>query len=160
MIPALPPSPPAIYCAAETTALINLEVITDCMAMHESGKVDRTMGRKGELGRYQFDYATWRIYTDAPFDQAMDYPTAHRVALVHAEYLARKLAPMADSPESLIYLIAAGWVSGAESVAHGFIGPNAIAEGEAVVQLYFDALNLKLPLRKAIPRPKSKEPML
>ncbi len=134
---ALPP--PAIYCQASLSSLVKEDAALDAIAMYESNNVDKTVGAKGELGRWQLSYDTWRIYTDASFDLAFDYKTANRVARTHFEFLAEKLQHMADSPESLVYLIAAAWCSGWRNVNDGYISPGAVKEAESVVNLYISA---------------------
>lgn len=71
-------------------------------------------GQFGELGPYQFREATWRMYTQAPFSQALDRHTADAVAVKHYDWLKSQLERhgLAATP----YRIALAWNGGIGAV--------------------------------------------
>lgn len=54
----------------------------------ETGNNVHAHGRRGELGAYQFTFATWRQHTRLPFHDAATH-RADYVALAHLAYLKR-----------------------------------------------------------------------
>lgn len=84
-------------------------------------------GHFGELGPYQFREATWRMYTQAPFSQALDRRTADVVAVKHYNWLKAQLERRGLSASP--YLIALAWNSGISAVFAG--NPSAAAEDYA-----------------------------
>jgi hypothetical protein len=74
-------------------------------------------GQYGELGPYQFRESTWRMYTQAPFSQALDRRTADVVAVKHYNWLKAQLEShgLAATP----YRIALAWNSGIGAVVAG-----------------------------------------
>ncbi|HVS51243.1 MAG TPA: hypothetical protein VHD62_02715 [Opitutaceae bacterium] len=74
-------------------------------------------GPCGELGAYQFRFATWRMHTKAPFASALDRRMSDIVAVSHYEWLKRGLeqAHLAASP----YNIALAWNGGLDAVIAG-----------------------------------------
>jgi hypothetical protein len=76
-----------------------------------------TPGRRGELGAYQFRYATWKMHTDIPFYRAVDKSVSDVIAVRHYEWLKRGLerARLPASP----YNIALAWNSGLAATVAG-----------------------------------------
>lgn len=74
-------------------------------------------GPRGELGPYQFRVTTWRMYTSAPFTQALDRPTSDLIAVQHYEWLKSGLesARMPVTP----YNIALAWNGGLAAAIAG-----------------------------------------
>lgn len=48
-------------------------------------------GQLGELGPYQFREQTWKMYTQAPFSQALDRQSSDAVAVRHYDWLRSEL---------------------------------------------------------------------
>jgi len=71
-------------------------------------------GRRGELGAYQFREQTWRMYTRAPFSQALDRHWSDAVAIRHYDWLKSELERR--GVEASPYRIALAWNGGISSV--------------------------------------------
>lgn len=88
-------------------------------AIHKLENPNNTMrvGRFGERGPYQFRFATWRMHTDLPFEQAHDRAVADVIAIKHYEWLKRGLeaARLPATP----YNIALAWNGGLDAVIRG-----------------------------------------
>ncbi len=76
-----------------------------------------TPGPRGELGAYQFRYATWKMHTDIPFYRAVDKSVSDVVAVKHYEWLKRGLE-RARLPATA-YNIALAWNSGLAATVAG-----------------------------------------
>lgn len=76
-----------------------------------------TPGPRGELGAYQFRYATWKMHTDIPFYRAVDKSVSDTIAVKHYEWLRRGLE-RARLPASA-YNIALAWNSGLAATVSG-----------------------------------------
>jgi hypothetical protein len=76
-----------------------------------------TPGPRGELGAYQFRYATWKMHTDLPFYRAVDKSVSDVIAVKHYEWLKRGLE-RARLPATA-YNIALAWNSGLAATVAG-----------------------------------------
>lgn len=76
-----------------------------------------TPGPRGELGAYQFRYATWKMHTDIPFYRAVDKIVSDTIAVRHYEWLKRGLE-RARLPATA-YNIALAWNSGLAATVAG-----------------------------------------
>jgi hypothetical protein len=74
-------------------------------------------GPCGELGAYQFREATWRDYTAAPFQRALERPVSDAVAEQHYDWLKHQLE-RAHVPVSA-YTIALAWNGGIRAATTG-----------------------------------------
>lgn len=75
------------------------------------------VGRKGELGPYQFRPSTWRMHTKKPFRLAADRAEADKIAVKHYEWIKRGLEQ--EGREASIYDIALAWNAGLEATLRG-----------------------------------------
>ncbi len=76
-----------------------------------------TPGPRGELGAYQFRQETWRHYTSAPFNNALDRQASDAVALKHYDWIRTGLINQGIDPS--VYNIALAWNAGIGAVARG-----------------------------------------
>jgi hypothetical protein len=74
-------------------------------------------GPHGELGPYQFLESTWRMYTDLPFERALDRTASDEVAVRHYEWL--KSALVRNGVEPTPFNIGLAWNAGIGSVLRG-----------------------------------------
>jgi hypothetical protein len=126
-------TPPAIVCEVSARyAPIQYEALLTSIASVETGNNDDKEG-----GRYQFTIETWRSYTDAPFERAKDYQTAHRIALTHAQFLAGILKDVAGGDNDMLaYFIAVAWNAGYPRVLNGEIPKQSLKYADSVFTLY------------------------
>ena len=75
------------------------------------------VGRRGELGPYQFRPATWRMHTSKPFSQANDHATASEIATLHCDWLRRGLQKRGLEPT--VYNLALAWNAGLDATIKG-----------------------------------------
>jgi hypothetical protein len=71
-------------------------------------------GALGELGPYQFRESTWRIYTRAPFSQALDPRVSDTIAVKHYNWLKSELERRGFVATP--YKIALAWNAGMSAV--------------------------------------------
>ncbi|PTY05558.1 hypothetical protein DB347_14385 [Opitutaceae bacterium EW11] len=75
------------------------------------------VGRRGELGPYQFRPSTWKMHTKKPFHLAADREEADRVAVQHYEWICRQLERHGIEPTP--YRIALAWNAGVTASIRG-----------------------------------------
>jgi hypothetical protein len=88
------------------------------LAIHQvENPTDTTLvGRRGELGPYQFRPVVWRKYTVKPFELAADAAEAQTVAEMHYDWIARGLAR--NGFEVSPYHIALAWNAGLQATVN------------------------------------------
>ncbi len=99
--------------AAKTDEVLLIEAIHSL----ENPRNLTSVGRRGELGPYQFRPATWRMHTAKPFEMAKDHKTATDVALLHSMWIRRGLVKAGMEPT--VYNVALAWNAGLEATIKG-----------------------------------------
>jgi hypothetical protein len=116
---------------------LNVEAMIEAIADVESGNDHSEVGDKGELGRCQFMPATWRRYTNAPFQvyARTDCELTRKVEKAHLSYVCAYLLRRGYQLEPA--LIAAAWRFG-EGRAAAFVRADS---ARRTANLYFDMPN-------------------
>jgi len=99
----------------------------------ENPRNSMKVGPRGELGPYQFRPATWRMYTNKPFELAAQREHADEVAVLHYEWLKRGLQGAGIEPTP--YTIALAWNAGLGQVINDRVPPATYAYAEQVANL-------------------------
>jgi hypothetical protein len=99
----------------------------------ENPRNSTRVGAHGELGPYQFRYATWRMYTKKPFALAVQRDEADVVAVRHYEWIKRGLE--GGGIPATPYNIALAWNAGLDQVVRGRVPPSAYRYAQQVNNL-------------------------
>jgi len=88
-------------------------------AIHQVENPNNTMriGRRGELGPFQFRPVVWRTYTQKPFSLAADQAEAQTVAELHFDWIRRGLER--NKIEVTPYFIGLAWNAGLHATLNG-----------------------------------------
>jgi hypothetical protein len=88
-------------------------------AIHQVENPNNTMriGRRGELGPFQFRPVVWRMYTQKPFSLAADQAEAQTVAELHFDWIRRGLER--NKIEVTPYFIGLAWNAGLHATLNG-----------------------------------------
>jgi hypothetical protein len=88
-------------------------------AIHQVENPNDTMriGRRGELGPFQFRPIVWRTYTQKPFSLAVDRAEAQAVAEMHFDWIKRGLER--NKLEVTPYYIGLAWNAGLHAALNG-----------------------------------------
>jgi hypothetical protein len=104
-------------------------------AIHQVENPNNTtrIGRRGELGPYQFRPAVWNAYTQKPFSLAADQTEARAVAEMHFEWIKRGLErnKVAVTP----YFIGLAWNAGLMAALNGRTSANSQQYAQRVANL-------------------------
>jgi len=104
-------------------------------AIHQVENPNDTMliGRRGELGPFQFRPAVWRTYTQKPFALAADRAEAQAVAEMHFDWIKHGLEQ--NKMEVTPYSIGLAWNAGLGAALHGRASANSQAYAQRVANL-------------------------
>jgi len=104
-------------------------------AIHQVENPTDTMriGRRGELGPYQFRPIVWRMYTEKPFSLAADRTEAQVVAEMHFEWIRRGLER--NKVEVTPYFIGLAWNAGLQATLNGRVSANSQGYAQRVANL-------------------------
>ena len=104
-------------------------------AIHQVENPNNTtrIGRRGELGPYQFRPAVWNTYTQKPFSLAADQTEARAVAEMHFDWIKRGLErnKVAVTP----YFIGLAWNAGLMAALNGRTSANSQQYAQRVANL-------------------------
>ena len=104
-------------------------------AIHQVENPNNTtrIGRRGELGPYQFRPIVWSTYTQKPFSLAADQTEAQAVAEMHFEWIKRGLErnKVAVTP----YYIGLAWNAGLMAALNGRTSANSQHYAQRVANL-------------------------
>jgi len=104
-------------------------------AIHQVENPTDTMriGRRGELGPYQFRPIVWQTYTQKPFSLAADRTEAQAVAEMHFEWIRRGLER--NKMEVTPYFIGLAWNAGLQATLNGRVSANSQGYAQRVANL-------------------------
>lgn len=88
------------------------------------------VGRKGELGPYQFRPSTWKMHTKKPFALAADRDEADAVAVKHYDWIKRGLER--SGIKATPYRIALAWNAGLQATLRNEAPPSSHQYAERV----------------------------
>lgn len=123
-------------------------------AIHQVENPHNTMriGRRGELGPFQFRPAVWYSYTQKPFSLAADGAEAQTVAEAHYEWIKRGLER--NKLDVTPYHIGLVWNAGLQATLNGRASANSRHYAERVANLV-ESKNATLSSPAAVPAPAS-----
>ncbi len=107
------PAPVAESSAQKLTELADQHLLMEVLHALENPHNVTHVGKRGELGPYQFRPATWRMHTNQPFELANNHELATDVALRHFAWLRRGLEKRGLEPS--VYNIALAWNAGLDA---------------------------------------------
>lgn len=102
------------------------------------------VGRRGELGPFQFRPVVWRTYTQKPFSLAVDRTEAQAVAEMHFEWIRRGLER--NKVEATPYFIGLAWNAGLQATLSGRASANSRHYAQRVANLVEYAGAAKTPV--------------
>jgi hypothetical protein len=104
-------------------------------AIHQVENPYDTMriGRRGELGPFQFRPVVWRMYTQKPFSLAADRTEAQAVAEMHFEWIRKGLER--NRLEVTPYYIGLVWNAGLQATLNGRASATSLHYAQRVANL-------------------------
>lgn len=139
----IPPPAPAIIApifetgtgkARSARSPLIMPLFLNALAQVESGNNPKAIGKRGELGLYQFREITWHMHTAAPFAQAKDPQVAGQVADEHVRMIERALQSVGI--EANARNVALCWNAGIRAVMLQTFTATSAKYAERVADLY------------------------